>query len=39
MELARMHKAAAILQFKLEGQLLSRHPEYRHGEPPDSAPH
>ena len=29
MELARMHKAAAILQFKLEGQLLSRHPEYR----------
>lgn len=27
-ELARMHKAAAILQFKLEGQLLSRHPEY-----------
>lgn len=29
MELARMHKAAAILQFKLEGQLLSRHPEYK----------
>ena len=28
MELARMHKAAAILQFKMEGQLLSRHPEY-----------
>ena len=28
MELARMHKAAAILQFKLEGQLLERHPEY-----------
>ena len=28
MELARMHKAAAILQFKLEGQLYSRHPEY-----------
>ena len=28
MDLARMHKAAAILQFKLEGQLLSRHPEY-----------
>ena len=25
---ARMHKAAAVLQFKLEGQLLSRHPEY-----------
>jgi len=28
MEVARMHKAAAILQFKLEGQLLARHPEY-----------
>ena len=28
MELARMHKAAAVLQFKLEGQLYSRHPEY-----------
>lgn len=28
MELARMHKAAAILLFKLEGQLLRRHPEY-----------
>lgn len=28
MELARMHKAAAVLQFKLEGQLLARHPEY-----------
>ncbi|MBQ7786062.1 MAG: fructose-1,6-bisphosphatase [Clostridia bacterium] len=28
MELARMHKAMAILQFKLEGQLLARHPEY-----------
>ncbi|MBR5289235.1 MAG: fructose-1,6-bisphosphatase [Clostridia bacterium] len=28
MELARMHKAAAILQFKLEGQLIQRHPEY-----------
>ena len=28
MELARMHKAAAILQFKLEGQLLEHHPEY-----------
>lgn len=24
----QMHKAAAILQFKLEGQLISRHPEY-----------
>ena len=28
MELARMHKAAAVLLFKLEGQLLERHPEY-----------
>ena len=28
MELARMHKAAAVLEFKLEGQLLERHPEY-----------
>ena len=28
MELARMHKAAAVLLFKLEGQLYSRHPEY-----------
>lgn len=28
MELARMHKAAAIILFKLEGQLLRRHPEY-----------
>jgi fructose-1,6-bisphosphatase-3 len=28
LELARMHKAAAVLQFKLEGQLLARHPEY-----------
>ena len=28
MELARMHKAAAILQFKLEGQLIARHPEF-----------
>lgn len=25
---ARMHKAIAIIQFKLEGQLLERHPEY-----------
>ena len=25
---ARMHKAAAILQFKLEGQWVKRHPEY-----------
>lgn len=25
---ARMHKAIAIIQFKLEGQLIARHPEY-----------
>ncbi len=28
MELARMHKAMAIIMFKLECQLLRRHPEY-----------
>lgn len=28
MELAHMHKAAAIILFKLEGQLYRRHPEY-----------
>jgi fructose-1,6-bisphosphatase III len=26
--MARMHKAAAIMQFKLEGQMISRHPEW-----------
>ena len=26
--MARMHKAAAIMQFKLEGQLIARHPEW-----------
>lgn len=26
--LAQMHKAIAVLQFKLEGQLILRHPEY-----------
>jgi len=26
--LAQMHKAIAILQFKLEGQIIKRHPEY-----------
>lgn len=25
---ARMHKAIAVIQFKLEGQLLKKHPEY-----------
>lgn len=28
MELARMHKAMAVIMFKLECQLLERHPEY-----------
>ncbi len=28
LQMARMHKAAAILQHKLEGQLIQRHPEY-----------
>lgn len=27
--MARMQKAAAIMQFKLEGQMLDRHPEWR----------
>lgn len=26
--LARMHKAVAVIQFKLEAQIISRHPEY-----------
>nr|WP_050699467.1 fructose-bisphosphatase class III [Anaeromassilibacillus senegalensis] len=26
---AKMHKAIAIIQFKLEGQLIARHPEYQ----------
>ena len=26
---AKMHKAIAIIQFKLEGQLIERHPEYQ----------
>lgn len=26
--MAQMHKAAAILQFKLEGQIIKRHPEF-----------
>lgn len=28
MQIARMHKAAAVLLFKLEGQVIARHPEY-----------
>ncbi len=27
--IARMHKAAAILEFKLEGQMIERHPEWK----------
>ncbi len=27
--LSKVHKAIAIMQFKLEGQLIKRHPEYR----------
>ncbi|BCX47260.1 fructose-1,6-bisphosphatase class 3 [Haloferula helveola] len=27
--IARMHKAAAILEFKLEGQMIERHPEWQ----------
>ena len=26
--LKRMHKAIAVIQFKLEGQIIRRHPEY-----------
>lgn len=26
---AKMHKAIAVIQFKLEGQLIARHPEYK----------
>jgi len=26
---AKMHKAMAVIQFKLEGQLIARHPEYQ----------
>ncbi len=26
---ARMHKAISVIQFKLEGQLIQRHPEYK----------
>ena len=28
-QIARMHKAIAIMQFKLEAQVIARHPEYR----------
>src|ERR1700741_1786497 len=27
--MARMQKAAAVMQFKLEGQLIARHPEWQ----------
>ena len=29
MLMARMHKAISIIQFKLEGQIIKRHPEYK----------
>lgn len=29
---AKMHKAIAVIQFKLEGQILKRHPEYEMGD-------
>ena len=25
---AKMHKAIAVIQFKVEGQIIKRHPEY-----------
>ncbi len=30
--IAKMHKAIAIIQFKLEGQIIERHPEWNMGE-------
>ena len=36
--MARMQKAAAIMQFKLEGQTIARHPEWRTGPPAAAAP-
>lgn len=30
--IARMHKAAAILEFKLQGQMIERHPEWEMGD-------
>lgn len=29
---AKMHKAVAVMQFKVEGQIISRHPEYDMGD-------
>lgn len=29
---AKMHKAIAIMQFKLEGQIIKRHPDYKMGD-------
>ena len=31
--MARMHKAAAVMQFKLEGQMIARHPEWQMEQP------
>lgn len=28
LQMARMHKAAALMQFKLEGQMIARHPDW-----------
>ena len=28
MNIAKIHKAITIIQFKLEGQMIKRHPEY-----------
>ncbi len=32
--IARMHKAIAVMQFKLEGQMIARHPEWEMGDRP-----
>jgi fructose-1,6-bisphosphatase-3 len=37
--IARMHKAIAVMQFKLEGQMIARHPEWEMDERRLSPPH
>ena len=27
--MSQMHKAISVIQFKIEGQMIKRHPEYR----------
>ena len=27
--MAQMHKAISVIQFKIEGQMIKRHPEYK----------